>query len=176
MMRALEAGGLEAVYNEDRDRLNQKFGDSDYKPNEGGFYELTRWQYMEPGFPRMHQGKLIKDLYGGITRIVAGDYRIIYMHRDAEEVRQSHEAFFSRPPPHVGDAYYALMEDTIGILRQRRDVQLTVLWYRDVVDKPFKVFQELGDIGCPIDPTKAAAVVNPNLCRFRFEELEVGVR
>ena len=176
MMKASEAGGLEAVYNENRDRMNQQYGDKDYQPNGGGFYELSQRQYMEPGFPRMHQGKLIKGLHGGITRIVAGNYRIVYMHRDAEEVRQSHEAFFGKPPPHVGDAYYAVMANAIGILRQRRDVQLTVLQYRDVVDEPLKAFRLLESLGWPIDPVKAAAVVNPDLCRFRLEQLEVGIR
>ncbi len=38
MMQALEAGGLEAVYNENRDRMNQQYGDKDYQPNGGGFY------------------------------------------------------------------------------------------------------------------------------------------
>ena len=176
MMQALEAGGLEAVYDKRWNNLNQKFGDKNYTPNSGGFYELPKGEPREPGFPKKHQGKLIKVLQGGIVQIVAGDYRIIFMRRDPEEIRQSHEAFFAKPPPQLGGVYTALMDDKIGILRQRRDIQLTVLWYRDVVAAPLETFQVLAESDWPIDPMMAAAVVDPDLCRFRLEHLEVGIR
>lgn len=176
MMQALEAGGLEALFSGNDNALNRRFGDKNYKPNGGGFYELPDKIYQQSGFPRMFPGKLIKLLCGGITQIVAGDYRIVFMRRDPEEVRQSHEAFFSKPPPYIGECYTSLMEDKIGILRQRRDVQITVLWYRDVVNAPLEAFRRLKDSGWPIDPVAAAAIVNPNLCRYQLEQLEVGIR
>lgn len=174
-MRALEAGGLDVLYNPDRDKMNTQYGDEHYQPNEGGFYELNRRQYQQPGFPRMHEGKLIKALFGGITRIVAGDYRIVFMQRDFEEIRQSHQAFFSNPPHLDAEEYRERMDNAIGMLRVRRDVDLSVFQYRDVLDRPVEKFTELKERGWPIDPEKAATVVNPATCRFQLEELEVGV-
>ena len=169
MMKALEAGGEQAVYNDDRSTgMNRRHGDADYQPNGGGFYELSRHQYMEPGFPSMYEGKLVKHLYGGIVRIAAGDYRVVFMRRDAEEVRQSFQAFFGTEPPQVGDAYIAIMENAIGILRQLPDVQLTVLQYRDVVYRPLEAFHGLGVSSSPLVPAKAAAVFAPDLYRFRL--------
>ena len=36
MMKCLEAGGLEAVFNPTRERMNKDFGDEHDQPNEGG--------------------------------------------------------------------------------------------------------------------------------------------
>ncbi len=123
----------------------------------------------------MHEGKVVKFLYGGINRIVAGDYRVVFMQRDLEEVRQSYAAFFRERLPHSGEVHTAVIANAIGILQQRRDVQLAILQYRDVVEAPLKAFQGLRDTGWPIDPVKAAAIVDPALCRFRLEQLEVGI-
>ena len=93
MMQALMAGGLQADFDPSRDQMNAQYGDEDYKPNAGGFYELRKDQYHAVGFPRAHEGKLIKVLNEGVLKIAprsAGDpYRIVFMRRDAEEMRQS---------------------------------------------------------------------------------------
>lgn len=175
MMKALEAGGLDVLYNPDRDKMNTRYGDEYYQPNEGGFYELNRRQYQQPGFPRMHEGKLIKALWGGITRVVAGDYKVVFMRRDYEEIRQSYQAFFGNPIHLNAEEYRARMDDTIGMLKVRRDVGLSIFQYRDVLDHPLEKFAELRDQGWPVDVHKAAAVVSPSTCRFRLEELQVGV-
>jgi hypothetical protein len=175
MMKALEAGGLDAVHNTSRNALNDRHGDEHYTPNGGGFYELSRREYMQPGFPRMYSDRLIKFLVGGICRIVAGNYKIVFMRRDPEEMRQSYQAFFNDEPALVGDAYVAASDDAIGILEQRRDVNLIVFDYRDVVRHPLEAFNRLKIEGWPIDAVKAAAVVNPKLCRFKLESLQVGV-
>lgn len=176
MMKALEAGGLKAVYNANRDRMNTQYGDKFYKPNSGGFYELSREQYWQPGFPRMHEGKLIKSLWGGIIRIVSGNYLIVFMLRDPEEIRQSYQAFFGNQLSITGDAYIVAMNDVISILQVRRDVSLTVMNYRDVIDDPSTSFALLKKSGWPIEVEKAAGVVTPSACRFRRERLEIGIR
>ena len=45
MMRALEAGGLNSVYNQSRDVMKDRFADESYDPNIGGLYELSRTEY-----------------------------------------------------------------------------------------------------------------------------------
>ena len=175
MMDALTAGGLSPAFNPERDRMNEVFGDEHYQPNPNGFYELSRKEYQETGFPRGYEGKLIKILFGGINRIVAGNYKIIFMRRDFEEIRQSYEGFFGNVLQITENELIAKIEDAIGILKQRRDVDITEVWYRDVIEDPLKVFTFLKGRGWPIDPEKAAEVVNPELCRFRLENLEVGI-
>jgi hypothetical protein len=176
MMQALSVGGLEPESHKSREHMNQQFGDKEYKPNDGGFYELSRQQYQAIGFPKAHEGKLIKCLYGGVHRIAAGDYKIVYMLRDYEEIRQSYEAFFDvLPNLQTEEQYNEVMNITIGILEQRKDVNLTVLNYRDVVENPVSAFIKLKNRGWNIDPYKAAKVVDPELCRFRKELLEVGI-
>jgi hypothetical protein len=176
MMRCLEAGGLEAVYAPGRDSsMNQRFGDEYYLPNEDGFYELMAEQYRSSDFPSAYEGKLVKSLRGGMLQLPAGAYRIVYMRRDGEETRQSAQAIFSTDmPPEWAEMVDRETEKTIGILRQRRDCAVSEVWYRDVIDEPLPVFVRLAGGGWPIDPCKAAAVVDPTKCRFRCEELAVG--
>lgn len=178
MMKALEAGGMDAAYNKNRDILNERCKlspDDPYFVNEGGLYELYRKDYQQPGFPRGYDGKLIKFLFGGITRIVAGNYRIVFMRRNYEEVRQSCQNGLGVKIGIDEAEFTTRMEDTIGILNQRKDVALDVFWYRDVVDDPLTHFQLLQSKAWPINPQRSAEIVDPKLCRFRLENLEVGL-
>lgn len=173
MMKALEAGGLETVFNSERNKMNERFGDKDYKPNAGGFYELHRKEYQQEGFPRMYEGKLLKCLWGGLSKFVVGDYKVVFMKRDPEEIRQSYEAFFGNQPPPSLKKYNEIMQDTIDMLLNRKDTQLTILKYRDVIENPEKEFNKLKDWG--IDIQKCVEIVNPELCRFKLEDLTIGI-
>jgi len=177
MMRALEAGGLEACYQQSRDQMKDRFADEYYDPNIGGLYELERHDYRHPEFPRQFEGKLIKALNKGIItmNVMQGGIRVVFMRRDKEEIRQSYEAFFNRHLNSV-DNLDSQMERIIEQIKNRKDVvSIHTLWYRDVVDNPLRAFQCLETDGWPIDPQKAAGVVDPKYCRFRYENLTVGV-
>lgn len=65
MMRALEAGGMEACYRKSRDQMKARYADDQYDPNAGGLYELERRDYRRPDFPIGYEGKLIKCLQRG---------------------------------------------------------------------------------------------------------------
>ena len=176
MMRALEAGGLTAVFNPNRDRMKEVYGDDKYVPNPA-FYELSRSEYLRYGFPRGYEGKLIKCLWGGLPKlVVVGDYRVVFMLRDPEEIRQSYEAFFdAEAPMEVLNNYRQVMQDSIGLLNNRKDTAVEVFQYRQVVKAPLPHFERLAQAGWPIDPVRAAAVVDPELCRFRLENLTTGI-
>ena len=66
MMKALEAGGLDACYKQSREEMKNRYADEHYDPNIGGLYELERKDYQKPNFPRDYEGKLIKCLNKGI--------------------------------------------------------------------------------------------------------------
>ena len=86
MMRALESGGMDACYRGSRDDLIEKHSDEHYSPNPA-LYELERKDYRDPNFPDGYEGKLIKCLAPGMFRLKVGEYRIIFMRRDYEEIR-----------------------------------------------------------------------------------------
>lgn len=164
MMRALEAGGLEAVYSRKRDEeMNARWGEPDFLPNDS-YYELEWNDYISPDFPRAYEGKLIKVMRGHVMKIPVGEYRAIVMRRPAREIALSYMAAFGHVPPEIEREFDAMMDKVVGILRDRRSF-LTVdeVWYRDVVENPRAVFERLN---WPIDVEKAAAV--PSRDRMRF--------
>ena len=126
----------------------------------------------------MHEGKLVKVLWGGLPRLVVHPYRVVFMTRHPEEIRQSYGAFFGNVPGPVQlvvDRYDALMVDAVEMLRNRRDTEVWTFKYREIVKDPRPAFERLHADGWPIDAEKAAAMVDPALCRFRLEQLEVGI-
>lgn len=175
MMRCLEAGGLEAVYSTERDAENEaRWADDKYHPNEGGFCELRAYEYRDPGLLDRCEGKLVKCLRRGPLRLPEGrQYSIIIMRRDGEEIRQSAQAIFSADLPRsYGDEANRLIDGVAAELRKRPNWHVQQVKYRDVVECPRLVFRALD---WPIDADRAAAVVRPELCRFRREALHVGV-
>ena len=62
MMKALEAGGMDASYKQSRDVMKDHYADEYYNPNIGGLYELEKQDYQKWDFPRDYEGKLIKAL------------------------------------------------------------------------------------------------------------------
>jgi len=169
MMQALEAGGIEAVYNKSRDNLNDKFGDEYYKINAGGFYELSRQQYLHPEFPDTCDGKVVKFLYGGIPLLRASDRMkyIIFMRRPIAEIATSYEAAFGKKHPEAIMELSGHLDKIQGILMKRVDVKLLVVQYHDVLKNPIEKFQEIKDFGIPIDAELSAAVVDISKYRHR---------
>jgi hypothetical protein len=175
MMCCLEAGGLEAVYNAKRDKAGgERWSDDDYHPNEGGFYELTVEEYRAPGFAERCEGKAVKLLRRGPLRMPEGHQcRAAIMRRDSEEIRQSAQAIFSASlPRRYGDDANRMIDGVVAELETRPNWDVQEVRYRDVVEQPLQTFESLD---WPIDPAAAASVVAPSLCRYRREELHVGV-
>lgn len=177
MMAALSAGGMVPVYDERRDRLNNAFGDDLYCPNAGGFFELGQG---EEKHLRDHRGKLIKVLVGSRAIEVVIQkrlpYRIVFMKRHPEEIRQSFEAFWgnTRQITPVINHYDEVMGEAIQRLTDT-GASVDIFQYREVVESPLVHFVALQNRGWPIQPEKSARIVNPALCRFRLEQLVVGI-
>ena len=177
MMAALEVGGMDAEYRQSRDVMKNHFADEHYDPNVGGLYELEGKDYKAPDFPKQYDGKLIKGLNACIVRmaVMKNGIQVVFMRRDAEEIRQSFDAFFGRQLNSI-DRINSQMELFIERILNRRDVKTChVFWYREVVEQPLHHFKILADAGWPIDPQKASDVVDPKYCRFKLENLTVGV-
>lgn len=180
MMRALEAGGLEAEYQQSREEMRKRFADDKYDPNIGGLYELERKDYQKLNFPRDYEGKLIKALNNGVSNmsVMPNGIRVVFMRRDPEEIRQSYGAFFDNQLRAVQnrDLFNKRMEKIIEQIKNRKDVlSCNVFWYRKVVESPKKHFQILKDNSWNINIDKCVEVVDPKYCRFKKEELSEGV-
>ncbi len=176
MMRALEAGGMETAYKADRDKMKNHYADEHYDPNIGGLYELERQDYKNPDFPRSFEGKLIKALNIGVPRmaVMPNGIRVAFMRRDKEEVRQSYDAFFGQQLK--VDNLDERMEKIKEVILNRKDViSFNEFWFREVIDNPYKHFQILEDGGWPIDIDKCTDMVDPKYCRFKLENLTVGI-
>jgi hypothetical protein len=177
MMAALEAGGLVACKNKERDDLANLCADEAYHPNKNGLYELSDQDLRQLDFPRPYEGKLLKVLYNYAPRmrVMPGGLKVIIMRRDLEEIRQSYDAFFeAQLPPATLIATH--LERLTEAMYNRKDVlSVHEFQYRAVVADPQKCFEQLKEDGWPIDVTKAVSVVDPALCRFKKEALTIGV-
>lgn len=177
MMRALEAGGMEACYRVSRDVMKNRYADEHYDPNLGGLYELERKDYAAPDFPAGYEGKLIKALRMGVAHmnVMPGGIKCLFMLRDPEEQRQSYMAFFGGQAPTVEVISQQVERARLGAYN-RRDTEVLELAYRDVIEVPYQSFERVkAFFGVDLDVAKAAAIVDPELYRYRLEALEVGV-
>lgn len=165
LMRALEAGGLEAVYSTRRDEeMNRRWGEPDYLPNDS-YYELDAEDYLRGDLEKRYDGKLVKCLWGGALRLPPGDYRIVFMRRPAAEIRMSLMAFFGSDAAarQFSDLDKA-MDGVVDILRDRKSFRsVDVLHYNDVVADPR---QALASLNWPIDVEKAAKIPCREKARF----------
>ena len=152
------------------------YADEAYHPTRGGLYELNARKLRDLTFdPSPAEGKVVKLLYGGVIKLAAGGYRIVFMEREYEEIRQSYIAFFGSDFRTDENSFRGLMSYTKGILRQRGDIDLVCFNYRDVLSDPLEYFKRLNGLGWPIEALKAAAVVDSTQCHYRLENLTVGV-
>lgn len=174
IMSCLEAGGMDVVKSEQRDKFGAAHSDQHYRVNPYGLYEPDIREMNEPGWPKQHDGKVLKVVVPWLRALSVHDYRVVFMLRDPEEIRQSYEAAFGGKMKR--EAIERQTVEALDQLRNRRDVRtITTLNYRDVVDDPILAFAKLRSDGWPIDGEAAASVVQPELCRFRREKLTVGI-
>ncbi len=169
MMRCLEAGGLPAVYDHHQDWLNVQYGNGEYLPNPNGFYACERDEFYRPDFADAYAGKLVKVPWAMLLRLPQATYRLAFMLRDPAEIFASMRRFI--PTGFGGDELVTALYPTVtGALQTallaRGDMQVRTVQYAAVVKNPATAFAGLG---WPIDAQAAAAMVQPELYRFRLE-------
>ncbi len=168
MMRCLEAGGLDAAYDSHQEPLNIQFGKDGYLPNGDGFYALDE-DFRDPAFYHKYEGRLVKVPWRELRFLPDGDYRVVFMLREPQEISASMERFM---PGWGGErvlaetCYLGAVNTLLAQLRARGDMEVTPLDYASVVKGAAK---QLGLLGWPIDSVKAASVVDEALHRFRLE-------
>lgn len=167
-----------------------------YQPGPTGLLEVGRGQYMNPFWLRNHfnDNQLVKILCEGLPYLPGHDelaYVIVYMHRSAEEIKQSLERveqYFkdweekyndkrSENPNRAGgfDIYKDYDQQDIAhvlsILHARKDVQLIEVQYEDIVTNINDELQKLAHqlpVTVPADKIKLASrQINPEYRRFK---------
>lgn len=156
MMRALEAGGMPAVY--DQKLAAKGPGTHDY--------ELPKPVYRKLEFIRDYDAKLVKVLSFGIPLLPVGQYKIVFMLRDPASVLASATERFRRRPGWSEAWYRQFTEGRIAIAEIRPDMDVTVLHYEKVLVAPTEAFQRLVDDGWPINVPRASAIIDPSKCHF----------
>jgi hypothetical protein len=202
MMLALHAAGMQALYNPILNNKDCKLDPEGYAPNaKAGLFEVGYYALLDPLFFRKlvehpDDGFIVKIPWDCIVYLPKGDWKIVFMHRDAEEIDRSC-ARVDKYLEEYGDKvalenrmkqliptskalpfsiYKKYNQDDIdhvlGIMETRSDVELIPVQYQDVIDDPVKVFKRLkytplGKERLPIDIEKAAATINPDFHRIR---------
>ena len=166
MMGCLRDGGMNALFDTERDSLIAKMEEeAGYKINES-LYELDPHDFNDPKFRDANEGSLIKMIAPGITGHARHGDKCVFMLRDYDEITQSHERAMLGTVMYTRDQFESMIASTIGNLKAFK-VDVTVFWYRAAVDNPKLHFKILKEAGWPIDVDQAAEGVNPEMCRFK---------
>lgn len=177
MLQALQSGGMDVAFHPSRDGMNKivKLGRQAYIINPNGFFEFLPDFYKRADFPKGHEGKVVKCLFPRILQIPKGNYKIILMIRDVQEILGSwHISFDGVQPKDLGinmSIYDQMMVEGKEVL-ETVGAEVIVLRYEEVLKRPKKYFQELKDMGWPINVIKAISVIDPKLHRIKRNENE----
>lgn len=172
MMAALRAGGLDAVYSLDREQHFENKRDQASGFNPSGVWELELAN-IKTRFPQAYDGRLVKLVWDWLRYMGPHEpgYKVISMTRDPEEVHQSYEAAIGGSRLHIRHNYWKRYDLVMRDLEEHPDVKvISHRWYPDVLADPLGCFEDLVMEGWEIDPEDAAAVINPELYRFRKGE------
>lgn len=169
MMRALHEGGLPAVYFEEKNTAPNEINPY-HVANPHGFFELGEHQRVVRDYPDCYAGRVIKliagRLFADIAPVAGTPRRVIYMERPVAEIVVSYRVAFRRLP---SQPMPPLQRDHGAAVKALRGLGYDVLHYRyhDVVADPLACFTAIAAAGWPIEPTAAAATVDPSLYRIK---------
>ena len=169
MMHCLEAGGMTPVWDSDRDDWAATQGTVNPNNEMREINQNTLDDFRAN--PARYSGRLIKILSKyGYLNLPPWQYKVLLMMRNPEEIRQSFHRVFDKPLVYTGDngeqvpltdeMYYGLIFNTANEL-VAAGITPVVVKGDKVIANPLGAFNALRDRGWPIDPEKAAAVVQP---------------
>lgn len=171
LMRCLEAGGLNPVYDKSSDAMNHH-APGDYVPNPNGFYQFTG--EVLPSFAMQYDGRLIKFPIGEVSNLPKGDYKIIILKRNPLEIRRSMARWTpfnawggQEAATYLYDKFMSAVE---LVLKTKGKVSLIEVNYRDIVKNPLLSFERIKASGWPINPALCAEKVDASLHRNKLEK------
>ncbi|MBU2552592.1 MAG: sulfotransferase domain-containing protein [Proteobacteria bacterium] len=170
IMQMLEAGGLPVV----TDGLRRPDED-----NPRGYYEMERVKNLkdDQGWLAECRGRAIKVVSPLLTDLPAGlRYRLIFVHRDLDEIEASQRAMLERRGHSESDRdrreMVALFGRHLDHIRRwltgRPDIRVLEVTHREVIDDPIAGARLIGRfLGGSLDEREMARVVDTSLFRQR---------
>jgi len=163
MMQILHAGGAKVAFDTSRK--------PDYH-NPKGYYELEGGKVinrlMDGTFPlERYDDMFIKITAYGLKFLPPGDYKIIYMLRNLDEVMDSMERMSgSIDREKEKPLFEKLNRFSIELMKRREDMKYIIVNYRDVIENPLEQAKRINEfLGGMIDIKSAIRAVNPTLYR-----------
>jgi len=163
MMQILYIGGAPVAF------------DSSRKPdyhNPKGYYELEGGKIIsrliEGTFPiEKYEGKFIKITAYGLQFLPKGNYKIIYMVRNLDEILDSMEKM-SGPVDREKEKplFEKLNKFTIDLMEKREDIEYIIVNHRDVIQNTRREVERVNEfLGGMLDVDEAVKAVDPKLWR-----------
>jgi len=163
MMQILYRGGMPVAFDKSR------------PPNEHnpkGYYELEGGKVinrlMEGTFPlEKYEGKFIKITAYGLKFLPRGDYKIIYMVRNLDEIMDSMEKMSGPIDREVEKPLFEkLNRYAMKLIEERGDIDYIIVKYNDVVRNPRREIEKVNEfLGGKLDVDAAVKAVDPKLYR-----------
>ncbi|MEE8373325.1 MAG: sulfotransferase domain-containing protein [Dehalococcoidia bacterium] len=165
MMQMLHNGGLPMAYDDSRPP-------DEHNPR--GYFELAGGRIisrlMDGTFDlAAYKGQIIKITAYGLKFLPKGDYKIVYMQRDIDEVLDSMQKMGGR----MDKAKERILRTKLNKLsleamESRGDMEYVTVNYRDVIDRPKKEMEKVGRfLGAELDKEAAIEAVDSELYRNR---------
>ena len=152
MMEALHKGGMDPIYSPEDDAKAP-----------WGFYEASI-PYTDD-LSEKYAGRLLKVPQHKLDALPSGNYKVIFMRRNPHDILRSME---SLTQGRWVDEFNMVDEGGyIGVVNARqavlraKGIAFMEVEYEDVLSDPLGTFKKIQAAGWPIDPEKAAAVVDP---------------
>jgi hypothetical protein len=169
MMECLIKGGMNAFWDNSQNIINTYCENKKYIPNPNGFYALNFNFFNSSSFIKDFDNKLIKCPYDLLLKLPDHKYKLIFMIRNPEEIRKSMR---SVSPYHTWGRnetitwlYEKIFEALINNIQERKDIDILVINYLDIINNPKMEFEKIKNNGWNIDIKKSSSVVNKSLYR-----------
>ncbi len=165
MMQMLNTGGVPVAFDDSRpaDEHNPK-----------GYFELAGGkiinQLMDGTFNfGLHKGQIVKVTAYGLKFLPEGNYKIIYMMRNIDEVLNSMRKMGADIDMEKDRVLFGKLNTfSFDLMDKRDDIEYTTINYRDVIDNPGTELQKIGlFLGESLDIESAIKAVDSKLYRNR---------
>lgn len=178
MMKMLAAGGVQPLTDELR------AADAD---NPKGYYEFERVKQLDKGdtaWLPLARGKVVKVISFLLQYLPPGEtYKIVFLRRNLDEILASQRKMIinrGEDPDQMDDAQVAAMfrrhiELVEKWLQRQPNIETLYIPYNDVMADPVPQIELIARfLGCDLDQSAMAQVIDPGLYRNRQEPMEVA--
>ena len=165
MMQILKMGGMPIAFDDSRPA-------DEHNPR--GYYELAGGKIinrlMDGTFEmEKHKGSVVKVTAYGLKFLPAGNYRIIYMMRNIDEVLNSMQKMGAETDMEKDKKLFGkLNKFSFDLMKSRDDMEYITINYRDVIESPNNEIERVKDfLEIPFDIAEAIKAVDSKLYRNR---------